>query len=697
MNLPQDFWIPLLPYLDEYQLSFLRRTGDRRVIGVLQSPQTLRWIGHGRNMKSLPFLWPVTELRSSRLVDLELKLRPHDLNLSDPDPPTGYELKNLPKTLRRLSVHFPGALKPFGMSGQGCVGDVLQSYEEYLPALEDLRVGGPTEERYVLLPPTLTRFSFPSWFSSSMLHPGSVPRNLESLELYGIDLDVEVMVQLPLSLKELIWRTGSATSEDMPPLPYLTRLSLPLLTPRQTTFKCEMPLLQDLSIVLHAELDVSLNPELLILLSSLPLLHTFHSNHPLVRLDPSLLPQSLTKWTTDSVKRQKVGGMIDFLPSAVSALPPLLKTLSFNLCHITTYGVLEMLPAGLTSLDFRRTRLDKDEYQHLPTTLTELFVPTYNSYTAKYITLLTQLREFGAFGGVATRKSIELLPRSLTALQFHGMALDTSLHRHHTKKHAKAGMLDVNKQVTGATLPLQVPEAELNAFQGTLPPNLKKLLVFHHQTHLYYWKHAAEIYKDLPVSLEELHLLFWRDKKIFSKRNPKGPTNPKRPRAPSYIKLEPEIQRSTVPTPVSAPKSTLTFGRSGKPSGKAIATPSSSSSPSSSLPSSSQSSHSSSPPRIEMFSRLVNLKALTMDHPASASNDHSIPPLPSTGSLKYLYYECWLSFTKEDGDALPETLASFRTNLHSYSDEYVKAKKRYPVHNHYYDDYCQDRIWARLY
>ena len=678
--------------------------------------------------KLLPFAWPFRESRASQLVELCFKLETFNTFSIDQITDTGYGLESLPKTLRRLALEFPRAASPFLLSDLLVRETVQTQIDEQLPGLEYLSLKGHARGSFLLIPKSVTRFSFLE--PSDGIHIpdlAALPPHIKHLIIPDINLYEETALALPHTLETLDFRMTVLNCAPR----HLTSL---------TAYRIIIPRGRNLSYppnLTHLKVSAEVGWPWDDFPDTLTSLHMDYY-YRYTRSSAIKLPPNLVKWTTNSDKRPVVAVTVDFSEEVLTSLPPLLQTLSLAFTNKIVPKLMQYLPTGLTSLDMRYSKIPIDEYSLLPLSLTELFVPSYSSANAKYIERLVNLREFGAFGGIVSAKSLKQLPRGITAIQFHGVALDIKtqkrwkLYQSALDKQAaappptptpaaqptlqatltskplsaskqasslKAARKAANKAAAASKPATSELKPELNAFHGTLPPNLTKLVVFHYCTHLYYYEHAAEIYKDLPVSLEELHLIFWEDRKRYNRQAPN------RTRPPSHIILQDIPGRGPVYTPVTSsyhysppvvelstqpPKSKKITS----PYSAVYAPPVAKAAPSAAASSSASSSASW---KNTMFSRLINLRVLTVDYPAAASYDHSLIEMPSSGSLKYLYYQCWLSFTEEDLEAIPSSVVAFGANTKSYSQWLNQTRYRHPYSQPYIEYYCRKRHWYMLY
>lgn len=718
---------------------------------MLQSSKTLFWRGIlPRNTdKSFPYFWPLSEPRTSHLVELSLVLETVDAPSWHGTTPDGYSIQSLPKTLVRAELCFPSASLPFVIADLLNRDSVQARIDEQLPALEVLSLRGAVKGSFVLIPKSVTHYSFLGPIDGLYIPDAqALPPFIEHLIIPNLNLYDDTVTALPPSLKTLDYQIAALVCAP----PSLTSLSAHSIKPPLFSVSEYPPNLKHLSIRARHGWPWDYFPP------GLTSLHidSYMGLYRHARLD---LPPNLTKFTTKSTKRPEIGITVELSEEILSLLPASLQTISLPFTSTVVPKVMQYLPTGLTSLDMRYSKIPTDEYSLLPLSLTELFVSSYSSANAKHIERLINLKEFGAFGGILSAKSVKQLPRGLVVLQLHGVALDTQTQRRWKNYRTEIGKSTTqgnssplasttaantstssfsskassaskyvsslsskpsNSTSSSSSLPGSKQSSNenslkpvLDALHGTLPPSLKKLVVFHHYSQLYYWEHTPEIYKDLPVSLEEVHLLFWQDRRKLPPRVPRA--------SPSYISLqempdrgpefavkpvEPKVYPSLAPSSkskskVSSPYSTVQSSKASAPYPSYNA-PSASNAASGASSSSSSSSSSTASPEVtswknNMFARLINLKALTFDCPSAASYDHSLIEMPSSGSLRYLHNHCWVSFTEDDLNAIPSSVIAFKANMQAYSTFLTQAYRRHPHVNPHIDYYCNHRTWYLLY
>lgn len=501
-------------------------------------------------------------------------------------PGATYTLALLPKTLTRATLSFKDSHVPFSVLSMDDHPDNVAKLDEALPNLRYLTIATRS-----MSPMAKDRiWSFPSALlscnCSGLYSIAPLPPVLETLIVHpGITLAPTILYALPKTLVSL------SVPSVLPGLPHLPLLRSLTCKTSSTSSTIELPpTLTEFFELYHGRMTDVTHVVWPVALKSL---------HMRLKLTTDLMiPSTLTKWTSHQDYIDTFGGLIKADLDIISALPPLLQTLTLNATTATIKGTIPALPPFLTRLAFIGARIPVDEYRHLPPTLTALYVPILNLRSITHIARLVNLLEFGAFEGQISAAVIRKLPRGILNMQLHGVALDTYTQRRWKKMNLS-------------------PESALQVFNGTLPPNLEQLIIFHHYEHYHYWNHAHELYRHLPTSLRELHLVFWRNRHWFLPRP-----------LPSYIPLY-----DTSP------------GSEGQES--------------------------------DIFSRLVNLKALTFDYPATAGPEHHIPPLPC--GLKDLYFECFAPMKPKDKQALPKGLVTFNSNQEG--DFYYHNNLRYYFSN----------------
>lgn len=562
-RLPEDLWHELSRYMDEPCFISLRKTGCKTILKAVRSLRvfSLTW--------PLPkySTWPISPERSSQLFELTLRL---DREASDVT--VDFSSAILPKTLRRATFEFRGAHLPFSVPITDPHDDNIAKLDQELPNLRHLKVleVGWTENRRWSIPSALQSFD-----CCGLSAPHHYPSNLETLIMSSqTQIDPKGLANLPKTLTTLQLRVYLHL---LPQLPLLRSLRCGFSRDRMNQIRevVEFPP----SLTEFCDLNnYEASPTQIVWPRALTRLKWN------LNIAPELpLPQTLTKWYAPSMFSNRLCGRVPCKMDILSALPPLLQTLSLSRASLTAKGIIASLPRHLTSLSFEGVRVDINEYRHLPLTLTTLYAPTLNERTIVHIARLVNLRELAALGGLLSAAVVRKLPRGISSLQLHGVALDTKTQRRWKKMNIS-------------------PETAFRVFDGTLPPHLTELIVFHHYDHPYYWHHTYELYKNLPTSLKELHLMFWRPCKTRA-----------RAELPSSIRLCAD----------------LSLGADAE---------------------------------NPFFSRLVNLEALTFDYPATASSEHSIPLLPSSGRLKDLYFGCAKKIGPNDRLSLPTSLKTFNSN-----------------------------------
>lgn len=677
-------------FLDESTIARLRIIGNHALLRRLDSLEELYFAPKPRRPSDF-VKWPINELRGRNLTDLTIKVNFLDAYSTANWELSGYEAQNLPKTLVRATLHFRKAPSLFRLAKDVPYAAPLAHLNECFPVLTDLWLFGEmiSDQRPWMLPSSLTRFRAQYGEFTNAI---PFPPLLEHLMLERTPMESAFWRAIAPQLSTFhhttlrhYFSSDAFTAADAVSLLPPTLTSLAIFA--EESFTSLPPSL------LHLELDnidIKLQPWLLPrTLTSLRL-----AQRALSPSDLAIIPSSLTSLESSSTPNGPC--RIPFSLDALFALPHLHR-ISFDHSPRLERSVLPALPSHLLHLNFSRSLVKNEDYAHLPLTLTELYAPSINAINVLVFEKMTNLAKFGAVSGKIARSTVLRLPRGLQTLELHNVAFDMKVYRktnHHQSNHQtssktscqtsassqasssstssssnhpratsqKKFVKNSQPRVKWRTVPMTLEEkieahqpkvfdlAPLNAFHDSLPDSLTSLTVCHHYDHEYYWYHAYEIYERLPLSLKKLHLRFRR-----RKDHPKTPVDYRV--SPSYIRLHP-LGTPTVNNHYASSSSSSS-------SYKTQQHHSSQSSPQQ-IPSKAQN---------NIFSRLINLKTLVFSYPAAASNDHSIPPLPP--SLLKLYIECWLSFTKEDAQALPPHLIKFGTNLKAYSKvlEAVRSRK----------------------
>lgn len=606
-SLSQDAWHAVSWYLEEPELFRLRMAGVRQLFLMQKSAKSFKLENRAHSYSNLGgWIWPINSTLMNRLVDIHIDVGPHN-SANHELPPTGYTASSLPTTLVKARFAFTGAPDIFSVSLEQSPIDNIRLLDQCLPNLTDLSIMGPSLHDVWSLPSALRKFR-----GDGLCWPDKTPfpPEIEILDSETPFWPGDSINNLPKTLKTL--RLCGNEIRELPPLPNLTKLISRALDERDIVLP---PTLLEMHFT-HVYASALVNTKWP------PHLHTLVFYHYLPHFETESLPSTLTKWICVTDTNQNMAGVIVSNVDALSAVPKALRTLTLTSSWKSQPALFDHLPPCLTILDMSKTHVAYDQYRQLPITLTTLHVPVLNERNISYIARLVNLKDFGAFGGLISAATIRRLPRGIQALQFHGVAINTYTQARWTRKSKKSDI--VSRVAT------EVPEMMLQVFsQKVMPPTLTKLIVIHHYTHPYYWTHTYEIYKDLPTSLVELHLSFWRNLKST-------PT----PSIPPFIQLNDPTTQS-----------------------------------------------------CDLFSRLTHLESLSFHYPAYSriQGKHCLPPLPMHGRLRSFYFHYFGDLTDDLVAAIPPRCEFLVDGFHSSqkfsecSEALLKRYQRYcpqPERNH---------------
>lgn len=485
--LPRDLWHELSQYLEEPELCRLRIAGVKQVLLMQKGSKYFKLTRTCDYGNLADWKWPIKPTHMEHLIDIHIDLGYYkDRRVHSP--PAGYSVSSLPKTLVKAKLAFIGAPDIFAVNFNYSAPENIRLLNERLPNLTDLSLRGSTTRDLWTLPSGIKSFQADGlhWSNSAPFPP-----ELETLDCHSAFWPTETINDLPQTLKTL--RLFHRGMSDLPHLPNLTRLY---------TTQCDFvgskfpPTLLEL----HVDCKCHMRPHSVRAgIAWPPFLHTL--THPHLT-QTSSFPPSMTKWCMPTEVNDEMPGFITADISTLSDASKKLQSIALKPSWKPEPTLFEHLPLHLTTLSMTHTYIAYDQYKLLPITLTTLYVPTLNQHNIAHIARLTNLKDFGAYGGLISAATIRRLPRRIEALQFHGVSIDTKTQARWTRK--------IRKHNADAGIATETPQMDLQVFnEKTLPPALTKLIVVHHYAHNYYWTHTYEIYKDLPTSLRELHLSFW--------------------------------------------------------------------------------------------------------------------------------------------------------------------------------------------
>lgn len=485
-SLPDVVWFDILHHLEESELYLLRCSGNKRLLSFIGRMKSAFFRIMTDRSKDLKFSWPNRISEDSQLTELEVTLLdsnriPHDLQDSS------LPLNRFPKTLTRLTLEFTISSAPFAnpftVQRPTEASARLKALDEHFPCLHTLyngiRFDGSLQ--YYVLPSSLTKLSAPHRYPSAcFIGRDLLPPTLRYLKLSeGVGGDL----QYPLSLETLI--SQDVDSSKLPHMPNLKALR------EMENYVRDWQRFPSLT-ALDGKLDLSFD-------WTGPRLKELNTRAPIFGTSYIKLPRTLERITQGGDDYTSVDTFIPhrFDPEHVRDLPPALQELHlwFGSNPSSTIGLLAHLPKTLTTLDMRYTALHASaDFSLLPLTLTCLRSHNINSRNVKHLQRLTQLRELGLYGGCMTPSLARQLPRSLSSLRLSGVALTTKGYYYEPGVRLKKKYW------------LESPQT--NALIDTLPPCLVSLVIAPTPTQTYWWKHAYDILKGLPVSLERLRLDF---------------------------------------------------------------------------------------------------------------------------------------------------------------------------------------------
>lgn len=491
-SLPDSIWADVLYYLDESDVHQLRISGDKKLIrcaGMMKSAffrvmkSCTQVLQNGSyNLVLAVSRWPKTISESLELTKLEVTFlderRIPNLLREDALP-----LSLFPKTLTRLTLEFtitsgPFA-NPFTVTRTSEAPNRLKMLDEHFPCLHTLYNGIRFDGnlQYYVLPSSLTKLSAPHRYPSALQSSDiPLPPNLRFLKLFDTGGDT-----FPPSLEVLI---AHIDTNKLPRMPYLHTLREIEGSIQDWT---RFPSLTALDGVLDLSADWS-GPPLKLLNTRSPILPTSYIR----------LPRTLERVTQggDDYTSTDYYQPFRFEAEHVRDLPPALKELQLQFSQklSSTTDLFAHLPKTLTTLDMRYTALPASaDFSLLPLTLTCLRSHNINHKNVKQLHHL-KLIELGLYGGCLTPSFTRQLPRSIRTLRLSAVGLAT-------KGYYYEKGCPLKKQYTTKT-------PQTTALIDTLPSTLTSLTVAPTTTQIYWWKHAYEIFKSLPLSLEVLRLDF---------------------------------------------------------------------------------------------------------------------------------------------------------------------------------------------
>lgn len=512
-----DVWLQILSLLEEKDVYALISCGSpslRRIIGKRQSI-----FARGR--------WP-SNVHSETPSLLELRTEDINLDARNSVVHGGHlELRHLPRTLTRLSLHVGGVSLPLWVVDVGHAPSQLERLGAHFPSLQSLDMSfnfrGPL--CYWTLPPTLTRFSCLK--PNNLLrfsHQITFPEKLQVfISKDGVMGDRRTILQAMQALKDLrvlIWESMYSEYLSAEPCHVMSQLQ----TLHLGRYAPQCPLINIPSATAVSG-NVFFTDEM-------------SAAHPLKHLrSPGWLgvfPQGLEKWTLiDSRRRVR---LMPLHVSELRRLPP-----SFQYLRLYSYDVIlddyyTLLPPQLLLLDIQQVTFDlKRLLPVAPPTLTALRVCGLNHVTAKLLSRFTNLRELVMFGGRMTANLARILPRSLRSLSLQSVALTT------TGKYQLKG--------TGEIIKYSISNPDTTALHAANLPPLTYLNITPKLSHLYWYTHFYDILADIPTSLEHLILHFREHEPIslYPKAEPIAP--------PAWDGLPPGTPppSSNLPPPPSGP------------------------------------------------------------------------------------------------------------------------------------------------
>lgn len=492
MLVGDDVWLQILSYLEEKDVSELYSCGNpalNRIVAKRKSIFATR-------------RWP-SKINSETPMLLDLRLQ--NVNLSAKGsviPNNTLELRFLPKTLTRLSLHLHTAILPFWVSDVSQANAQLEQLASALPSLHTLDTSFLLDTVYAFwtLPPTLTHFSSPSFqYKLRFHHEIALPKNLKVFRTRDeIASDRAATLKAFSELKDLreFW-TEFRITEAHPDFPKVESIS----TNRLTTVS---PLRNFPSAIAFAG-------------------HYYHQNgsivdHPLKYwrsygqfIDPSHLPRGIVKLTTMDHRRRV--RLVGFSHLQLASIPSTLEYL-FIWGHPhpgISKDAFSVLPTNLKLLDIKQVAFDlKILLPILPSSLTTLRTHGLNSTNVRLLQRFVNFTELGMYGGRMTANLARLLPRTLRSLTLQHVALTTK------GKYQCKGSTEI--------LNYSVGNPDTTALDASHLPSLTYLNVTPGISQTYWNTHFYEILKSIPTSIRHLILHYRAQTPVSIYPNSRNPT-----------------------------------------------------------------------------------------------------------------------------------------------------------------------------